>query len=79
VTTKVSSKGQIVIPQRVRRAQGIKEGDDLEVIEEEDGIFLRKLPQNADWLDVLRSCPVKGLKMPPRSKELPPKPPEFKA
>jgi AbrB family looped-hinge helix DNA binding protein len=75
VTTTVSSKGQIVLPKKVRQSQQIKTGDDLEVIEQDDGILLRKLNHKPDWLDVLRSCPVKGFKIPPRRREYPRRPP----
>lgn len=45
-TTKVSSRGQIVIPLSMR--QNIKEGDKLIVIQKEDEIILKKsLPEDA--------------------------------
>jgi len=77
VTTTVSSKGQIVLPKKIRVSKKIKTGDDLEVIEQEDGILLRKVNHKPDWLDVLRSCPVKGLKIPRRPREFPRKPPQL--
>jgi AbrB family looped-hinge helix DNA binding protein len=38
--TKVSTKGQIVIPQRVRRRLGLRAGDALDIAVEEDRIVL---------------------------------------
>jgi AbrB family looped-hinge helix DNA binding protein len=40
-TTKLSSKGQVVIPQSFRKAHGWNPGLELVVIEMEDGIFVK--------------------------------------
>ena len=40
--TKVSDKGQVVIPKEVRDRLRLSAGDRLEVIERSDGILLRK-------------------------------------
>ena len=40
-TTKLSSKGQIVIPKDVREAHGWNEGDEFAVEETRDGVVLR--------------------------------------
>ena len=42
VQTRVSSKGQIVIPKDVRDRLHIAAGDRLEVVERPDGVLLRK-------------------------------------
>ncbi|MCK9632867.1 MAG: AbrB/MazE/SpoVT family DNA-binding domain-containing protein [Methanoregula sp.] len=39
----LSSKGQIVIPSKVRKKFSLKEGDSLVIVEEDDGICLRPL------------------------------------
>jgi AbrB family looped-hinge helix DNA binding protein len=45
-TTKMSSRGQIVIPLEMRKE--IKEGDKLIIIQKDDEIILKKsLPENA--------------------------------
>jgi len=45
-TTKMSSRGQVVIPLEIRA--GIKEGDKLIVIRKNDDIILKKsIPENA--------------------------------
>jgi len=49
VTTTVTSKGQIVIPSRVRRRHNIKKGTKLCVIDNEDGIMLK--PLTADYFE----------------------------
>jgi len=47
-TTKMSSRGQIVIPLDMR--QGLKEGDKLIIIKRKDEIILRKsIPESAIW------------------------------
>lgn len=39
----LSSKGQIVIPAKVRKKFSLKEGDSLVIVEEKDGIRLQPL------------------------------------
>jgi AbrB family looped-hinge helix DNA binding protein len=43
-TTSISSKGQLVIPQNVRKQLRIKEGDNFVVQAHNGAIVLRKLP-----------------------------------
>jgi len=38
---------------------------------EEDAIVFRRLARRADWLEVLRACPVDMDDVPPRSRQLP--------
>ena len=42
-TTRVSSKGQVVIPDVVRKAAGVREGEDLLVVAIGDTIVMKKL------------------------------------
>jgi AbrB family looped-hinge helix DNA binding protein len=42
-TTRVSSKGQVVIPEAVRRAAKMREGEDLLVVAIGDTIVMKKL------------------------------------
>jgi AbrB family looped-hinge helix DNA binding protein len=44
----VTKKGQITIPVELRRKFGIEEGGKVEVVEEECGIVVRKLPSIFD-------------------------------
>jgi len=47
-TTKMSSRGQVVIPLEMRK--DIKEGDKLIVIKKDNEIILKKsIPENALW------------------------------
>ncbi len=41
-TIKVSSRGQIVIPERIRKHLGIREGTTLVLVERGHGLFLEK-------------------------------------
>lgn len=47
-------------------------GDYFEVSfdSEEDAIVFRRLPGKADWLSVLKECPVSMDDLPPRRREL---------
>ena len=42
-TTRVSSKGQVVIPEAVKRAAKVREGEDLLVVAIGDTIVMKKL------------------------------------
>jgi AbrB family looped-hinge helix DNA binding protein len=42
-TTKVSSKGQVVIPANVRRAASLKEGEKILAIAIDDTVILKKI------------------------------------
>ena len=44
-TTKVSSKGQVVIPINVRKAAGLKEGEKVLAIAFEDTVVLKKITE----------------------------------
>lgn len=63
MTTSISSKGQIVIPQLLRKKQGIQSGDDFVVFELSNGdILLRRVrPPKKSLVWHLRR--FKGLKI----------------
>ncbi|MGQ9602124.1 MAG: AbrB/MazE/SpoVT family DNA-binding domain-containing protein [Candidatus Bipolaricaulia bacterium] len=42
-TTKISSKGQVVIPKRLREELGLQVGDSLVIALQDDRLILRKL------------------------------------
>jgi len=44
--TKVSSRGQIVIPKKIREKLGLSPGQELEVYEEEGRLVLMALPED---------------------------------
>jgi AbrB family looped-hinge helix DNA binding protein len=72
VTTTLSQKGQVVIPQELRQKLCLRPGDDFIVLSSQTGDILlrpvRKSPKSPDWLDSLRG--LKGLEVPERGKEL---------
>ena len=44
-TTRLSSKGQVVIPEEVRNALGLKPGDQFIVIGRGDAVILKYIPE----------------------------------
>jgi len=55
-TTRMSSKGQVVIPEEVRSGLGLKEGSQFVVVGERDTVILKMIPTPAmDEFDVLRA------------------------
>lgn len=65
--TKVSSKGQIVLPAEIRRLDGIEPGQELDVERLERGeyrLLLREPPPNQGLVDWLLDCPEKGFFVP---------------
>jgi len=54
-TTKLSSKGQVVIPEEVRDTLGLKEGDQFVVIGEGDAVILKAItpPKMGDFSGLL--------------------------
>ena len=75
-TTTLTSGGHLIIPKAVRKVQKLRTGDKFEIIVDADepGVLelrrVRRKPNEglAAWL---RACPVKGFRIPKRSKELP--------
>lgn len=50
--TKMSAKGQVVIPKAVRDRLQWKEGADLEVVERDDGVLLRCSPGKRERITI---------------------------
>ena len=46
-TTKLSSKGQVVIPEAIRSQLGLKEGDQFVVVGEGDAVILKSIKKPA--------------------------------
>ncbi|MDQ6959364.1 MAG: AbrB/MazE/SpoVT family DNA-binding domain-containing protein [Mariprofundaceae bacterium] len=61
-TARLSSKGQLIIPKPVRKAHCWETGQELEVIDMEDGVLLKtKSPfRQTSMDDVLGSLPYSG-------------------
>lgn len=67
VKTRISSKGQIVLPAEIRRQDGIEPGQEFDVERIDRGeyrIVRREPPPNAGLIDWLLSCPEKGFFVP---------------
>ena len=82
MTTTLQSNGHIVIPPKVRQRQKLRAGDKFEILADADepgALKLRRVPRkpNEGLVELLRSCPVKGFRIPRRSRELPPPPIEW--
>jgi AbrB family looped-hinge helix DNA binding protein len=75
VKTVLSTKGQVVIPDDIRRRKALQPGDELELEEIADGVILRKRKRNRGLVRLLLNCPVKGFEIPKMEGEL--HPPEF--
>jgi AbrB family looped-hinge helix DNA binding protein len=61
--TRISSKGQIVLPAEIRALDGIESGQEFEIERLHRGEYLlkRKTPRrNEDLVKLLLACPVKG-------------------
>ena len=68
MTTVLSDKGQISLPQPVREQLHLLPGDDFEIsVEDGDTIMLRRVshPANRGLVDLLLACPA-PLEIPPR-------------
>jgi AbrB family looped-hinge helix DNA binding protein len=69
MTTTLSTKGQIVIPNDIRARKNLRPGDELEILETTHGFEIRKKRRNAGLLRLLLDCPVKGEGLPPRRRK----------
>ncbi len=70
MTTSISSKGQIVLPAELRLQDGIKAGQEFEVVRLKRGeyrLIRQKKPKTKGLVKWLRACPVKGYFVPIQS------------
>lgn len=61
--TRISSKGQIVLPAELRRQDGIEPGQELEIERLDEGEYRLTVvspPPNRGLVDALLACPEKG-------------------
>jgi len=67
---KLDSKRRLTLPKSL--AGEVKPGDSFEAHydAEEDAVIFRKLPSTANWLTVLKQCPVDMDDLPERSREM---------
>jgi len=63
-TTKLSSKGQVVIPEEVRRTLGLNEGDQFLVIGKGDAVILKTItpPKMEEFQELLSQAHAEGRK-----------------
>jgi hypothetical protein len=66
----LDAKRRLTVPASLAPA---KPGDHFkaEFDPEEDALVFRRIAKGADWLAVLKSCPVKMDDLPPRRREFP--------
>ena len=65
--TKVSSKGQIVLPAELREEDSIQAGQEFSIERREPGeyrLVRRAAPRNQGLVDWLLACPAKGFFVP---------------
>ncbi|KFN93300.1 hypothetical protein TMUPMC115_0505 [Tetragenococcus muriaticus PMC-11-5] len=57
-TSKVSSKGQVVIPVELRRKLGLQDGDQVTIdVNDNNELVLKKLPTALDWHNLITTIP----------------------
>ena len=63
-TTRLSSKGQVVIPEEVRRTLGLNEGDQFLVIGQGDAVILKTItpPKIEEFQELLSQARAEGRK-----------------
>jgi bifunctional DNA-binding transcriptional regulator/antitoxin component of YhaV-PrlF toxin-antitoxin module len=66
----IDSKRRLTLPAGLI---SVEAGEHFDVLfdAEEDAVIFRRLPKQADWLDVLAECPISMDDIPPRRKDLP--------
>ena len=56
ISSKVTSKGQVTVPKRVRESLGISEGDSIAYEVHEDNAVIRKIPKiDVDWANSIEN------------------------
>ncbi len=71
-TTKLSSKGQVVIPEEVRKKLHLKEGDQFVVIGKGDAVILKTIspPSLDEFSDLLKEAQVQAKKAGMKKKDI---------
>ena len=77
LNSKVSQKGQVVIPIKIRKALGLKKGSKV-LFELNNGeITIKKLPTALDWAKLVEQIPVEDVKFDKNGYLDPKKSPDF--
>ncbi len=56
IISKITSKGQVTVPKKVRESLGIKEGDSLGYEVHEDNAVIRRIPRiDVEWANSIEN------------------------
>ncbi|MPQ35084.1 AbrB/MazE/SpoVT family DNA-binding domain-containing protein [Limosilactobacillus fermentum] len=77
MTSKMSQKGQLVIPAPIRKALGLTKGTELSFEVKGDEITIKKLPTALDWANLVKQIPVEKVEIDEHGNYDPKKSPEF--
>ncbi|WP_294759775.1 AbrB/MazE/SpoVT family DNA-binding domain-containing protein [uncultured Lactobacillus sp.] len=77
LTSKVSQKGQVVIPAPIRKALGLKKGSKVLFKLKKSKITIKKLPTALDWANLVKQIPVEDVKIDKNGYFDPKKSPDF--
>ena len=56
ITSKITSKGQVTVPKRVRESLGIKVGDSIAYEVNEDNAVIRRIPKiDVEWANSIEN------------------------
>lgn len=59
--SKMSQKGQVVIPVKIRKELDLHAGDKLPFTVKNGEINVQKLPTSLDWAEVIKDIPVENV------------------
>jgi antitoxin PrlF len=59
-TSKISSKGQVVIPLEIRKHLGLQEGDSIKFVVDDDGMLQAKIIKKSDLMSLNGIVKAKG-------------------
>ncbi|WP_223896832.1 AbrB/MazE/SpoVT family DNA-binding domain-containing protein [Lactobacillus huangpiensis] len=74
---KVSQKGQVVIPIRIRKALGLKKGSKVSFELKNGEITIKKVLTALDWTNLVKQIPVEDVKIDENGYFDPRKSPDF--
>ena len=77
LTSKVSQKGQVVIPIKIRKALGLKKGSKVSFELNNGEITIKKLPTALDWAKLVEQIPVEDVNIDKNGCFDPKKSPDF--
>ncbi|APX71662.1 AbrB/MazE/SpoVT family DNA-binding domain-containing protein [Companilactobacillus allii] len=76
--SKISSKGQVVIPATIRKALQINSGDKLSItVSPDNEIILKKQPSELDWHNLVKDIPTEIVDVDKNGNYDPNKSPDF--